>query len=210
MAVTEDTPVTLPGHRRAESVGLELVDPATPEPIPFEETGRVSSALYAAVEGTPEMTPENFLEELAQKIFEKGGGGGGGSDGEDPGAKTLKEIKRHKWLAALMSLLLGSGGMVGSYYALKARAASNTHEVEAIKTTTKAAKISIDQNTDDIRVIKVEVGGTNKAVGEMKTQQTVIAEGIESLKQENVNRLERELEKAEREIRRRDRLDLDR
>lgn len=196
MAVADDTTsVALPGRPtpRAESNGLAAVPEAVPEVIEFENTGRMSAAIRKAMESEGS---EDLVSEMISVLRRTGDGGGG----DDPGEKTLKEIKRHKWLAALMSLFLGSGGMVGSYYALKARAASNTKEVEVLKEAAKTTEPRIENNAKDIRLLKGDVSGINKSVGEMKGQQTTIVDGIEELKNENVKRLKQELKDAKQEL----------
>ena len=194
MDAVDDTPVTLPGRppRRAESPDLDGI----PETREFETTGQMMKAVLATNPSEDLMTA--FVQKAAEAFAANNSGGG---DGRDP-EETLKEMKRHKWLAALLALLFGSGGMVGSYYALKAQTASNTEKVEAIEKAAKAAAPRIEKNASEIRLIKADVSDFNKAVGEVKAQNKEIAEGVESLKQVNVNRLEKENEKLEREIRR--------
>lgn len=199
MAATEDTPVTLPGARivRAESPTLSGV----PEEVEFENTGKIVSDLIAS--GASEDLMSAFVQKAAEAFAASSGGGG--DDDSNP-EKTLREIKKHKWLAALMALLFGSGGMVGSYYALKAQAASNTEKVEQVEAAAKATEPVIEKNTDDIRLIKVDVSNINKSVGEMKTQQTAIVNGINTLKKEaqteKQTRLEEKVKALERENRR--------
>lgn len=197
MDAVDDTPVTLPGRRLRRAESKLEVSEAVPEPIEFENTGQIVSAVMAA--GNEDLMSA-FVQKAAEAFAASNGGNGNGNGG-DP-EKTLKEIKRHKWLAALMALLFGSGGMVGSYYALKALAASNADRVQAVEVDAKATKQRIEKNSDDIRLIRVNVNGINESVGGMKDQQTAIVDGIEDLKQENVDRLEKENAKLEREIRR--------
>ncbi len=205
MAAVDDNPtMTLPGRLvvpRAESNGLTAV----PCEVEVEETGKLSTSLYEAVQGDQAVTPENFLEQLAGKISELSAGDGGG--GGDAPEKHAKSIKRHNWITVIMALLLGPGGIVTAMYVMDGRSKSNEKEVQVLRAADAIQKPKVDKNTEDIQQLKSDVKGINESVGEMKGQQTTIVEGITALKQEKVDKLEADLARAERELRRRDRLD---
>lgn len=169
-----------------------------PEIRTFENTGEIQKAVEEAV-ASEENTGVALAKLILGAVNDNSGGGGGGGDA---GANYVKEIKRHKWLAALLSLVVGSGGMVGTFYALKARAENNSTAVESIKAEVKSTNLRIGENTEQIRLIKVDVSDINTSVAQVKTQNTDISNNIKELKQENVDRLEKENAKLEREIRR--------
>jgi len=170
---------------------------AVPTHIEFENTGEVAAPLWQAANETG--SAEAFLNSLAVKLAEHGGGGGGG----DEPAKRTKQIKRSNWLAVLMATLLGPGGAVAVIYATSDRAKENSQEVKHLKDTNGSLLPRLDKTEEDVRYIKVRVSEVKTQMGEVQTQQTSIANGIEELKNENINRLKSELDDARRELRRR-------
>lgn len=195
MPLSNEDSVDMPSVELPMSIALP--SSGVPEHREFENTGEVATAVAAAV-----ASDEDTMTALAKLIIssqpsQDGGGGGGG----DAGVKVLKDIKRHKWLAALMAMVLGPGGMTATYYAIKDRGIANESAVQQLTQDAIEIHPKIESNTDDIRLIKVDVSKINKSVDDMKTQQTAIANGIESLKQVNVDRLEKENDKLERKIR---------
>lgn len=202
--VTDPTPTTAPG-KRASSQGNLRDFPAVDE-FPFEDTGQFSTNLYSRLEATgPDeggIKPEDFIDFLASKIASHGGSGGG--DGGD-GKAHVKQIKRHNYLAVIMAALLGPGGAIAVIYATSDRAKANSAQVEHLNEATKAMEPRMEKTEESVRLIQVNVGKMKTSVDAVQIQQTDIAAGIESLKQENVNRLQRELDTANRELRRRSR-----
>lgn len=190
--MSDTTPVTVPG----KPTRLESVD-GIPNQVEYERTGEVARTLYSAAENSSG-TAEAFLESLAEKL--KGDGNGG--DGGIPPDKHAKSLKRHNWITTLVVLLLGPGGAFAVIYATNDRSKSNTEDV-------KAMKPRVEKAESDVRIIRVRIGDMQGSMNGIKTQQTVIAEGIEDLKKENVTRLQQELKDAKRELRRRDRFDDD-
>jgi hypothetical protein len=195
MADREDdspTPVTLPGKRRE-------VTPANgvPEVVEFETTDQMVGEFLKVAAGT-----EHLVDLFVKKLQEHGSPVGGGSEGGDAGAKYVKEIKRHKWIAALMAMIVGPGGAIAVVVATSDRSKANSQEVIHLKEADKALTPKVQRNTEDIRLIKVDVSGINKSIGEVNDSQTAIAAGIEDLKKENVNRLQKELDNANRQLRR--------
>lgn len=176
------------------------------EHVDFEETGKVLSMMAHRVAGDED---EDKLVDAMERLLVKRGGGGG--DGDDPGERYVKEIRRHKWIAAVMALILGPTGMVGAYYAIRDRSIANASGVEALKKqvngddTHPGIAPRVLEAEESIRLIKVRVGTIDKSMKSIETSQTAIQGGIEELKAENVKRLEDELSEARRELRRRDR-----
>jgi hypothetical protein len=194
----DDTPTAKPG-------GFHPADSsAIPKAVVFERTDRLSKDLYNAVSGDDSeesaLTPENFIEQLAEKLGEMTGGGGGGGGGQ-----TKKEAKKQNIVAILLMLLIGPGGAMAVIYATRDEARSNTQDVEYLKKASKKLEPRVEDTEDNIRLIKVRVGTIDKSINAIETSQTAIAGGIEELKQENVKRLQDELDEAKRELRRRDR-----
>ena len=171
---------------------------APPNGVPahreFEDTGAIETAVAAAV-----ASEEDTMSALAKLIINSrpsNGGGGGG----DAGAKVLKDIKKHKWLAGLMAMILGPGGMTATYYAIKDRGIANEASVRKLTEVQDEVHPKIDSNTKNIRLIKVDVSNIDTSVDQMRVQQTAIVEGIESLKKENVSRLQKENDRLERAL----------
>lgn len=163
----------------------------------FENTGAIEMAVKEAV-----ASEENTVEALAKLILgsQKSNDSGDGNGG-DAGAKVLKDAKKHKWLVAIMALILGPGGMTATYYAIKDRGIANEAAVEQLTKDAIDIHPKIESNTEDIRLIKVDIGKINTSMETgVKTQKKML-EGIESLKQVNVTRLEKENDKLERKIR---------
>lgn len=113
------------------------------------------------------------------------------SDGE----RYVKEIRKHKWVGALLAALLGVGGAVGGAVTATDRSEVNQVEVKNIKEANKALDIRVSGTESDIQDIKTSVFA-------IETSQAIMASGIGELKKENVDRLKEELEEAKREIRR--------
>lgn len=125
---------------------------------------------------------------------------------ESDGARYVREIKRHKWIGALLATILGTGGAVGGAVTATDRSQVNQVEVKNIKEETRALDSRVKKTEADIRAINRSVGTISASVGTIQTDQTAIAGGIEELKKENVNRLKNELEDAKAEIRRQERI----
>jgi len=168
----------------------------------FENTGEVELAVSAAVD-----SDENTAEALARLILgaRSIGGGGGDGDGGEVGAKYVKEIKRHKWVAALMAMLLGPGGALAVVYATSDRSKAN----EAKAKSHDAYGPRITKTEAAVAEIQGDIAKIETSVASAKTQQTKILSGIGELKQENIERVEDELadtkrllRKAERELER--------
>jgi len=189
MGADDVTPI-LPGARTTRAPSSNGVPS---EEIEGETTDQIIAANAAAGASEEQMT--NLVDKAIESFIAKGGNGNGNDNGE----KYVKEIKRHKWLATFLALLFGSGGMVGTFYALKAESAATAEKIQS-------AEPRIKKNTEAIRLIQVDVSDFKRTVGEMKTDQTAIVQGINDLKAERVKGIEDELEEAKREIRRRDRI----
>lgn len=192
-------PIARPNPTPAEDA--QLLDLAVPETIEFEETGKVSTEFYqqaqAATEGGSDMPRAEFIEAVAQKLIQHGGGRG---DGDGP-VKFAKSIKRHNWLAVIMAVLLGPGGAIAVIYATSDRSKANSHKVEELK----KLEPRVEKTEEDIRYIKARVGEVGASMEEVKADQTEIVDGINELKQENVDQLKAELKEARWELRNRKR-----
>lgn len=167
----------------------------------FENTGAVETAVSRAV-----ASEENTVTALAKLILasqpanntaDGGAGAGGGDDGE----KSLRAIKKHKWLAAIMALVLGPGGMTATYYAIKDRGIANESAVQQLRKDAAVIHPKIEENTKDVQLIKIDISKIERSVMDLKKQNTSIAAGVESLKQVNVDRLEKQNDRLERKIR---------
>lgn len=151
-----------------------------------------------------------LIDSIATAVAGKRGGGGDGGDGgggddSTPPELTLREIKKHKWLAAVLSLIFGSGGMVGTFYALKAQSDNNTAQVKEMQEAAKAVEPRITKNTDDIRLIKVDITDIGKNVGKMRTEQQALVTGVNTLKQEAQTAKQTRLEEKVKELERKNR-----
>lgn len=179
-----------------ESTTEEKGDGTVVEPIPFETTDEMASALYDATKSTP-VKPEDFIDRLADKLASHGGTSGG--------VAHVKTIKRHNWVAVAMATLLGPGGAIAVIYATSDRAKSNSIEVEHLKKAGKEIVPRIEKTEDSVNAIKVKVETIDTSMNAIETSQAEIATGIQELKRENVNRLKSELADAKRELRKRSR-----
>ena len=177
---------------------------AVPEPIPFENTGEVASAIYEAVQGEEEV-PENFVVELGKVLHAH-------RTAERPAvdlaaqADRSKSDRLHNWITGILAILLGPGGAIAVIYATSDRAKANSAQVEHLKKTTESFEPRLAKTEEDVGLIQTDVGKLNESMGglkhQFKTQIGDIAKGIKELKQENVNKLTDELEDARRELRR--------
>ncbi len=166
-----------------------------PEARRFENTGAVEMAVLEAV-NSEEATVEALAKLILRSQPSSGGGGGSGSgDG-------AKDIKRNRWLAAVLVLVLTPGGMTATYYAVRDQGLANAAQVNLLNEKVDRADPKIEQNSKVIQTIQLNVSKIETSVDSMKLQQTAIAAGIESLKQVNVTHLEKENDKLERELRR--------
>ena len=105
--------------------------------------------------------------------------------------KLVNGSKRNKVLGAALVLLLGSGGIVASYFATEALAKRNANDIE--------------DNSTRIEEVHEKVSDIEDDVDDISKSQVIIVEGIESLKREKVEDLKKELEDERRRNRRRDR-----
>lgn len=122
--------------------------------------------------------------------------------GGDGGGNVKKAARRSTWIIGLLVALFGSGGIVASYYVTEARSKTNA---DAIK-----AHSAMDMHPAAVRrveKIEADVKATRDDVKDIKTQQTAVIGGIEQLKKEaqteKQKRLQEELERLRRELRRR-------
>ena len=169
--------------------------------IPFEETGRIASALKNDASIIDKMRQSDFVEAVALKLIEKGAPGG--SDGGIPPEKYAKSMKRHNWLAIVMSLLLGPGGAIAVIYATSDMAKANSKEVEHLKESSRTAIWPrIEKTEESVRLIRIQVDTIKTSVKQIKGSNADIVKGIQELKKENLNRLKDELDDARRELRR--------
>lgn len=167
----------------------------------FVDTGAVETAVAEAVD-----SEENTVEALAKLILgsQPAPGGSGGGDGSNE-AKVVKEIKRHKWIAALMALLLGPGGAIAVVYATSDRSKANAASIEAHK----AFGPRITETEAAVAEIKQDIGKIQTDVKTGKDQAAKILTGIDELKKENINRMTDELKETKRLLRKAER-DLER
>jgi hypothetical protein len=192
-----------------EGNGAALLPVARVESYREIDTGQVSRVLHAALKdegnveaaanGEDDLTPTKALEIAIQKGIEAfQNGGGGAPPGSVPPSVYSKSVKKHNWGTIIATLLGAIGVALTSYYATEARSKSNEEKVEKLEP-------RVEKLEEDTQYIRVTVKDTKKEMGEVKTQQTVIADGIEQLKEEaqttEKKRLEDKLEELERENR---------
>lgn len=160
----------------------------------FEDTGEIEVAVAEAV-----ASEQDTGVALAKMILAavRGEGGKGGGNGNQAGAKYVKEIKRHKWVAAIMALLLGPGGAIAVVYATSDRSKANAAKVEshdAFGPRIADTESAVEEIRSDIGKIQLNVSGA-------KLQQTEILKGIGELKKENITRMTDELSETKRLLR---------
>jgi len=110
-----------------------------------------------------------------------------------------KQSRGSKALIAVAGLLLGSGGIVGSYYATKALAEDNAGSIDDHAERLDASEKAIEE-------IGGKVDDLDGTVDEIVAGQKDIAAGIDELKQESIEELKEELARERRRNRnRRDR-----
>lgn len=158
----------------------------------FVDTGAVETAVAAAVD-----SEENTVEALAKLILGSQPTNGG-DGGNDSGAKYVKEIKRHKWVAVLMAMVLGPGGAFAVVYATSDRSKANAATIESHN----AFGPRITKTESDVYEIKNDIGDLKTSDAAGQKQQTEILKGITELKKENVDRMTAELEETKRLLRR--------
>jgi hypothetical protein len=135
------------------------------------------------------------LLRAARKAFE-GGGGKGGKGGNGPAA-------RHPALfTAIIGVLAALASAAGGYAVLKTTVASNSAAIES-----HAAKPMHEGDVKYMADVEKHVGTIEERLVGVEKGQAAIVKGIDELKQENINRLKADLEKAEAELRRRRRDD---
>lgn len=165
-----------------------------PTPRKFENTGEIEEAVTRAIE-----SPENTEVALAKLIL--GAVQHTEDDTHDNGLKYVKEIKRHKWVAAIMALFLGPGGAVAVVYATSDRSKENAAKIEVHDTYDSR----IQKTEKSVEEIKHDIGKIQTSVSAAKSQQAEILSGIGELKKENINRMTKELEETKRLLRRAER-----
>lgn len=163
--------------------------------IDFVDTGPVRRSLVESMAGE---NPSVTAHEIAKALWDLSPSGDGSGGGGIPSDTHVKQIKKHNWATVILAVVSALGVAIGSYYATEARSKHNERQI--IKHDS-----AIEQNTDDVRYIKVRVKSIDDTLTEAKKKQSVILDGIEELKSENVNRLKEELRDARRELRRRPR-----
>ena len=162
----------------------------------FENTGEVETAVEAAIN-----SEENTVEALAKLILtSRPSNDGGDGSGSDAGAKVLKDIKRHKWLAVLMTLVIGPGSMTATYYAIKDRGISNETRVQAIEKNMAEDDKQEILDAKEFALVKEDIGKIQGSVKALEGTNTEMLNGIKSLQQVHVTRLERENIKLERQL----------
>lgn len=158
----------------------------------FEDTADIKKAVDDAV--ASEGSTDQALARLILSTMRPPDG--------DVGTKVLKDMKKHKWLAGLMALVLGPGGMIATYYAVKDRGIANEAAVTAIKEELRAGNVRERETTDEITLIKSDISKINTWFESAGTKHQLMLDGIQSLRQVNVTRLEKENDKLEQELRR--------
>ena len=154
-------------------------------PMPDIDTGRIRKTISSESGHT--------VHELAEALSELMGSNGGDSGGGVPPETHLKTLKKHNWITAVLVLLFGSGGVMGSYYATKSRAEAN--ETRSIKNDSR-----IEANIENVRLIRVDVSGL--AVAQEKTTEALedVSKGLGELKEESLDKLKEEKRVLEREL----------
>lgn len=112
--------------------------------------------------------------------------------------KLAHGTKRNKALGAALVLLLGSGGIVASYFATEALAKRNAEDIED-----HGSKGMHDGAAEQLDEVHEKIGDLEGDVEDIAKTQTIIVEGIESLKREKIEDLKAELEAERRRNRRR-------
>lgn len=97
--------------------------------------------------------------------------------------------RQNKLLIALMAALLGPGGALAVVYVSDSRSKDNAEVIREIKP-------KVEANSQAVR----EIGDK---IGTVATEQIEIGRSIKAMEDKNVRRLEKELEEARRELRRR-------
>lgn len=161
-------------------------------------TVRLAAAAHASgigeAGGDDVTTTNDELAKLlsaARQAFEGGGGGGG------------KPPSKHSSLITIaIGLIAAIASAAGGYAVLKATVADNTTRIERHE-----AKPMHDDDAKYMSEVDKHVGVIEDRLANVEKGQAAIARGIDELKQENINRLKADLEKAEAELRRRRRND---
>lgn len=171
-----------------------------------EDTGRhnLNTVMSAAIAGTMDdldlQTPtggsnivDQMAEVLAELIHQKKPGGG---DGGVPPEKHAKSIKRHNWAAIILALILGPGGALTVVYATSDRSKANSIKLEQVE----KIEPRVEKVEDSVELIQVDVSRMGSKVDSVEATQKVIVDGIEELKQENVESLKDKNARLEREL----------
>ena len=108
--------------------------------------------------------------------------------------------RKNKVLGAALVLLLGSGGIVASYFATEALAKRNAEDIDD-----HGAKGMHDGAAEQLDELDEKIDDLEGDVEDIAKTQGIIVEGIESLKREKVEDLKKELEAERRRNRRRER-----
>ena len=172
---------------------LTPIDPGVngvPMTREFEDTGRLAAAVAGGL-GEDPGSDSDLIRLLTVKLS-------GGGDG-DGGARYAKEIKKHKWIAALMALVLGTGGPLAVIYATRDQSRANAQEIES----RKAWGVQIRDNSNQLEAVSVDIKVLKNTVDGARVIQQEIASGIDELKAESINELKSDLAEARRELRRR-------
>jgi hypothetical protein len=191
-----DTPLEIPLARAADGVVEAPQDETNTGPI------RASLVAAAADVGAASPAPgQPTSHDIAAHLAKLIGGGGGPNGGDGSGPIDLKKLSKKNWLMnTFIALVVAGSGAFAAYKATEARSRDNEVQVER-------NKASIEENTKAIGEVKTSVDNVGDKLDEQYKVQVKLVEGIDTLKQEaqtdKQKRLERELEEARRELRRR-------
>jgi len=111
---------------------------------------------------------------------------------------SRKQIKQASLLVAAIVAFFGSGGIAINYFMVQQRA--NTNEQRSTKNEERLSSLGAQ-----VISIDSKIGELSRMQLKDREQQKEILDGVNSLKAENVKRLQQELDDAKRELRRRGR-----
>jgi hypothetical protein len=171
-----------------------MSDPEVPtngtREFPRATTPELSAGLYTAAHASEAQSADDFLEALAVKLAGKVGGG--------DGHKQFLGLTAGSWVRTMAGMLIAGAITAGAWVllvrdTLKDHAAKiESHEAKPIHTEAAKTVEALDDRLDTVE----------GAVRSINTKQTMVIEGIDELKKENLDKLKTESAELKAENRR--------
>lgn len=159
---------------------------------PQVDTPELSIGAFASATATESGAAEAFIDAVAERIWNKGGGSGDGS-----GPADIKIDRSKWWVRAAVGVAITAASALAAYQVTEARSVSNKKAIDSHEKLP-----SHPAAAEEVRLIKSDIKDIKTEVNKIEE----IAQGVQSLKQEaqtsEKTRLQEKVKALERENRR--------